>query len=128
MTKTLSLCALAVALGGCASSKLYGWGGYEDGLYQAYKDPTQAEALRLKLQALAQEAEKSGQKMAPGLYAEVGTLYLQAGSRRDAMDWYARERSAWPESAQLMTAMIENLQRLEAAGATRAAPATESTR
>lgn len=104
----------SLALAGCANNMLYQWGGYEDGLYAAYKDPTKAEALRLKLEAHVQAMEKGGQKVAPGLYAEVGTLYLQAGQRRTAMTWYQKERAAWPESRQLMTAMIQNLERLEA--------------
>jgi len=105
----------SLTLGGCASNRLYQWGEYEDNLYAAYKDPNKAEAMRLKLEAHIQTMEKAGQKVAPGLYAEVGTLYLQAGQRKPAMAWYQRERAAWPESAQLMTSMIQNLERLEAA-------------
>ncbi len=105
----------SLAMGGCASNKLYQWGDYEDNLYAAYKDATKAEALRLKLEAHIQAMEKASQKVAPGLYAEVGTLYLQAGQRKTAMAWYQRERAAWPESTQLMTSMIQNLERLEAA-------------
>ena len=104
-----------LGLGGCASNSLYQWGDYEDNLYAAYKDTTKSEALRLKLEAHIQAMEKAGQKVAPGLYAEVGTLYLQAGQRQAAMGWYQRERAAWPESTQLMTSMIQNLERLEAA-------------
>ncbi len=115
MTKTFALVALALCLGGCATSNnLYRWGGYEDNLYASYKDPTKVEGLRLKLEAHIQEAEKAGVKVAPGLYAELGTLYLQSGASRKAMDYYALERKAWPESTQLMTAMIQNLERLEA--------------
>lgn len=116
MLKTIAAAAVALSMAGCATTNnLYQWGGYEDQLYAAYKDPTQAEALRLKLEAHIQQAEKAGQKVAPGLYAELGTLYLQAGANGKAMDYYALERKAWPESQQLMTAMIENLERLEAA-------------
>lgn len=115
MLKTIAAAAVALSMAGCATTNnLYQWGGYEDQLYAAYKDPTQVEALRLKLEAHIQQAEKAGQKVAPGLYAELGTLYLQAGANGKAMDYYALERKAWPESQQLMTAMIENLERLEA--------------
>ena len=116
MLKTLAVAAAALSMAGCATTNsLYQWGGYEDQLYAAYKDPTQVEALRLKLEAHIQASEKAGQKVAPGLYAELGTLYLQAGANGKAMDYYALERKAWPESQQLMTAMIENLERIEAA-------------
>jgi hypothetical protein len=55
--------------------------------------------------------EKSGQKVAPGLYAELGTLYLQGGSSDKARVMYSRERDTWPESKGLMTAMIQSLER-----------------
>ena len=55
--------------------------------------------------------EGSGQKVAPGLYAELGTLYLQLGSAEKAIAMYKKERDAWPESKGLMTAMIQNLER-----------------
>ena len=116
MLKTIAVAAVALSMAGCATTNnLYQWGGYEDQLYAAYKDPNQVEALRLKLEAHIQQTEKAGQKVAPGLYAELGTLYLQGGANGTAMDYYARERKAWPESQQLMTAMIENLERIEAA-------------
>ncbi len=116
MIKTFAAAAVLLSLVGCATNNdLYRWGGYEDNLYAAYKDPTKVEAMRLKLEVHIQETEKAGMKVAPGLYAELGTMYLQAGARRKAMDYYALERKTWPESTQLMTAMIQNLERLEAA-------------
>ncbi len=69
------------------------------------------EAMRLKLESLISEMEAGKQRVAPGLYAELGTLYLQAGSTGKAIDLYSRERASWPESAGLMTAMIQNLER-----------------
>ena len=85
-------------LTGCASPKLYQWGGYDQALYAGYKDTTKMEALRTKLEAHVGEMEKSKAKVAPGLYAELGTLYLQAGSSQKAIDFYAKERDTWPES------------------------------
>lgn len=114
MIKLTLAAAASLMLAGCAGNGLYQWGGYEESLYAAYKDATKAEALRLKLEAHVQAMEQGGQKVAPGLYAEVGTLYLQAGQRQRAIGWYQREQKAWPESVALMTAMIQNLERLEA--------------
>lgn len=108
----LVLIAAAVAvLSGCAAPRLYNWGGYDDALYASYKDPTKVEALRTKLEAHIAAMETAGQKVAPGLYAELGTLYLQAGAKSKAAELYAKERQAWPESSQLMTALITNIQR-----------------
>lgn len=102
---------IVMIFGGCATSSLYQWGGYDQALYAGYKDPTKMEAMRLKLEAHIAEMEKSGQKVAPGLYAELGTLYLQSGVSDKAIVLYSRERETWPESRGLMTAMIQNLER-----------------
>jgi len=109
----LALTVLAV-LSGCASPSLYQWGGYDQNLYAGYKDTTKMESLRLKLEAHLGELEKSKQKVAPGLYAELGTLYLQAGAADKALGFYAKERDAWPESRVLMTSLIQNIERRQA--------------
>lgn len=111
----LSILPIVVALTGCAAPSLYQWGGYDQALYAGYKDPTKMEEMRLKLEGHVAQIEKSKQKVAPGLYAELGTLYLQAGSTDKAIGLYAQERAAWPESKGLMTAMIQNLERRQQA-------------
>lgn len=109
--KTLLLVPLALMLGGCATTSLYQWGGYDQALYAGYKDPAKMDEMRVKLEAHISEMEKTGQKVAPGLYAELGTLYLQFGSTEKAVQLYSKERDLWPESKGLMTAMITNLER-----------------
>jgi hypothetical protein len=116
--RTMIILATATALAGCAGKGLYQWGGYDEHLYAAYKEPAKAVVLRQKLQEQVQASEKAGQKVAPGLYAEIGTLYLQAGERQQALGWYQKEQQAWPESRTLMGALIQNLQRLEPASRT----------
>ena len=102
-------------LGGCAAPGLYNWGGYDQALYAGYKDVTKMEALRINLEAHIGAMEKSNQKVAPGLYAELGTLYLQTGSSDQAISYYTKERATWPESRTLMTAMIQNIERRQQA-------------
>ncbi len=99
-----------VLLQGCAST-LYNWGGYEQGLYDGYKDPNKMVTLQLTLEAHIAAMDKQNQKVAPGLHAELGTLYLQMGNSDKAVTSYKRERDAWPESKGLMTAMIQNIER-----------------
>ncbi|GAB3654604.1 DUF4810 domain-containing protein [Ramlibacter alkalitolerans] len=112
--KYLVIAAAVALLSGCAARGLYNWGGYDDALYASYKDPTKAEALRTKLETHIAAMESAGQKVAPGLYAELGTLYFQAGAKSRAAEFYAKEQKAWPESSQLMTALINNIQRTAA--------------
>lgn len=114
----------ALLLSGCAAQRQYQWGNYEPQLYAAYQDPNKMEALRLGLEAQIEALEKTGQRVPPGFYAELGTLYLQGGSQDKAMLMYGRERDAWPESTGLMTALIQNLERLKNKSAERALEAT----
>lgn len=107
--------ALVATIAGCATP-LYDWGGYDVGLQTTQKDPTQAVAMREQLQAHVSQVEASGRRVAPGLYADLGTMYLEANDRARAIEYYEKERAAWPESRTLMTAMIDNLRRRETAG------------
>lgn len=104
---------LPIFLTGCVAPSTYQWGAYERDLYTAYKDPTQYETFRLKLEALTTEVESRREKVAPGIYAELGTLYLQKGDANTAIAMYKKERDTWPESKGLMTAMIQNLEKRE---------------
>ena len=111
MFRTVMVALFLIPLSGCVAPGLYQWGGYESDLYGAYKDPTKVEAMRLNLETQIGLRESGGQKVAPGLYAELGTLYLQLGSSEKAIAMYKKERDAWPESKGLMTSMIQNLER-----------------
>ena len=113
--RLVSLALAAFALAGCAAQPIYNWGGYESMLYAGYKDPTKMTEMKLGLENHVAAMDKSGQKIAPGLLAELGTLYFQSGSSDKAIAMYARERDTWPESKGLMTAMIKNLERREQA-------------
>jgi len=88
---------------------MYKWGSYDEMLYQSYKSPEKSDAFRESLELHLTKMEQSQQKVAPGLYAELGTLYLQAGDRGKAVSFYIKERDAWPESKGLMETLITNI-------------------
>lgn len=115
--KTFIAVVTVLALSGCAANQQYAWGPYQQGLYNAYKDPSKVEELRVKLESHIAASEAAKQKIPPGLYAELGTMYLQAGDSSQAKKLYAKERDTWPESQGLMTAMIQNIDRREQAKA-----------
>jgi len=88
---------------------MYQWGGYDAMLYQSYKNPEKVIALRAGLESHIAQMELSKQKVAPGLYAELGTIYLQEGDSTKAVAMYTKERDAWPESRGLMDGLIKNI-------------------
>ena len=108
--KPVALVGFALLMTGCASNNnLYQWGKYDTLLYQSYKNPEKAVEFRVGLEEHIAKMEQSKQKTAPGLYAELGTLYLQAGDATKAVAFYTKERDAWPESRGLMDALISNV-------------------
>lgn len=107
--RTLLLVGLLL-LGGC-SHGLYDWGGYNQRLYNYYENPQAINDFILALERYLQQMESAGKKPAPGLYAELGTLYLQMGDTPGAIELYKKERDVWPESQHLMTALITNLEK-----------------
>lgn len=108
--KLIVLLACGLFLTGCANRpSLYQWGGYDAMLYQSYKDPEKVVAFRTGLELHIAQMELSKQKIAPGLYAELGTIYLQAGDSSKAVAMYTKEREAWPESRGLMDTLINNV-------------------
>lgn len=108
--KILLLLVCSLFLTGCANrASIYQWGGYDAMLYQSYKNPEKAVEFRQGLELHIAKMEQSQQKTAPGLYAELGTLYLQAGDSTKAVAMYTKERDAWPESKGLMDALINNV-------------------
>jgi hypothetical protein len=108
--KTVYACAIALALTGCATSNngMYDWGGYDGLLYQSYKEPGSVAGNMQKLEAHIQKLEQNGQKVPPGLYADLGTMFLQAGNKEKARANFQKERDLWPESVGLMDALLNS--------------------
>jgi hypothetical protein len=107
--KSIHVILFAVALSGCAANKgLYDWGGYDAVLYNSYKDSTTVASNMQTLELHIRKLEQSKQKVPPGLYADLGTLQLQAGDKEKAQANFRKERELWPESAALMDALINN--------------------
>lgn len=111
MRKIFFLIPLALTLTACVPPPMYQWGDYENGLLRSYQNPNQVEALRINLENHVKELESHQQKVAPGLYAELGTLYFQKGDSVTAKLYYSKEHAAWPESRGLMSAMIQTIER-----------------
>ena len=112
----LALCGLLIT--GCAyRSPMYQWGGYDALLYQSYKNPEKAGEFRVGLEKHIALMEQSKLKVAPGLYAELGTMYLQEGDPKKAVAMYTKERDAWPESKGLMDVLIKTTEKRTGANA-----------
>lgn len=110
--KQIGLVFCGLLLTGCAyRAPIYQWGGYDALLYQSYKNPEKAVDFRIGLEKHIALMEQSKLMVAPGLYAELGTLYMQEGDPKKAVAMYTKERDAWPESKGLMDALIKTTEK-----------------
>ncbi len=105
--RLVSIAAAALALTACAPQSKYAWGNYDSALYNYYQSPAKQDDLIQELRKTITQADASGLRVAPGLYAEYGHLLLQTGQNKEAIVYFEKERQAWPESATLMNTMIE---------------------
>ena len=95
-------------LTGC-SGPLYSWGNYDSELYKYYKDPGHEEKFIGEMEKHVANLEKKNKTVAPGLYAEIGTIYLKQNNKSQARRYYQKEHDAWPESRKLMSSLIKKI-------------------
>jgi len=96
---------------GCAPNPtLYQWGDYEQKLHEAYKDPSAILEFQAELLEMIQASELNGVLPPPGVYAEYGYALYLSGQLNGAIVYFAKERESWPESAVLMTTVIQRIE------------------
>ena len=103
---------IGAGLTGCAPPALYQWGEYEDSLYRRYvkEDIAGAEAY---LQETIVAAELKS-RVPPGVYADYGFLLYRRGDYPGAIEKFEQEKRAFPESAALMSRLIERIEQQRA--------------
>ncbi|MFT7860776.1 MAG: DUF4810 domain-containing protein, partial [Sulfurimonas sp.] len=109
-TIVLSLGTLILAISGCSShTPLYNYGDYSESYYALKKESTADTALEYKqaLEYCIKEADDSRSgRVPPGIYANLGYLYLKAGKNKKAVEYFTKEKSTYPEAAFFMDKMI----------------------
>ncbi len=111
---------IAVFVVGCAKQPqylpLYNYEDYGKNYY-AYKknmNPETTAALMQSIEKTTQEAEKSSSKrVPPGMYANLGYMYLKASKPNEAIANFTKEKAVYPESTLFMNRMINKVQALE---------------
>ncbi|HEY1998893.1 DUF4810 domain-containing protein [Paraburkholderia sp.] len=100
--------ALVALASGCAQQQTakYNWGDYESAMYSYYRTPADSHAFAAKLLAAIQASEAANKKVPPGMYAEYGELLFEGGDNANAVKFFTKEQTTWPESSVLMTNMI----------------------
>lgn len=98
---------IAAALTGCAQQPTgkYMWGNYATSLYDYQQDATKLPQYSDELERLA-KADPKTQKIAPGVFAELGYIRLGKGDVPGAVAMFEREKAAWPEATLFMDKAI----------------------
>lgn len=111
----------AITLSACGGNAgLYEWGAYEAKLYDYSKKPDKREDYRSALFAAVEKGKKDN-RIAPGLNAELGFLFLEDGDFKTAASYFETEQQLFPESAFFLNAVISRAQGFEPASADPAA-------
>lgn len=108
MPRLFILAAAMFALAGCAQRPIYEWGSYSQSLLDYAKNPQETRQFADRLRKDIDKAERT-RRVPPGMYAELGFVLVEMGEDREAITWFAKERERWPESAVLMTRLIDRL-------------------
>jgi hypothetical protein len=103
----LALLAFAATglLAGCQPQTKYEWGAYPNALLGYYQTP----ADRPIFDKALDEAITAGEpkhRVPPGMYAEAGYEAFSRGDSQKAIDFFNREKIAWPESVVFMDKAI----------------------
>lgn len=102
-----SLALFAILLAGCGNAggprSLYYWDGtYSSSLYSYLNEDSDATEQISRLENLVQTSTQRGYKVAPGLYAHLGLLYLNNENLGAANANFDKEVQNFPESKEFI--------------------------
>lgn len=112
------LVGAVLAVSACAPASRFEWGTYENTLYAYSKTPEAKDVYRNSLLAALRNGGASN-RVAPGLNAELGYLYMEEGRTAEAIQYFEAEKRLFPESSRFMDGVITRLRSGNAAGAAR---------
>lgn len=111
--------ATVVLLTGCApqpAKPLYNYGNYSDSYYAYKKNMTPETTLALQNsmeKAITDTTLSQSGRVPPGMYANLGYLYIKAGKPNDAISNFTKEKTVYPESTIFMDRLINKIQATE---------------
>ncbi len=117
VTKTalLSIATVGFLMSGCSSQPkpLYNYGEYSESYYHAKKELSPDSALELQKAieySIENATDSRSARVAPGMYANLGYIYLKGGKTDKAIESFIKEKTIYPESAHFMDRMIKKIE------------------
>lgn len=111
--KALTAVMIVTTLAGCnANKEIYHWGNYQNSIYNMYVNPGDATpAVQIdQLSEDIQQAQNSGKRVPPGLYAHLGMMYAAEGMVMRAKEALLKEKQMYPESETLIDTLLANIE------------------
>lgn len=112
----VALVTASVLFSGCATPARFEWGGYEGALYAYAKKPDRRPEYRKALE-LAIDKGRATDRVAPGLIAELGYLYLEDGDTERAATLFGEEMQRFPESKPFLSSVVARARAAQASSA-----------
>lgn len=118
MMKVLLSMTVVFVVSGCVSSPtpLYNYGDYSEDYYTYKKNMGDESALKLQKSielAIENAGNSRSGRVPPGMYANIGYMYLKGGDSVKAIDSFNKEKSIYPESAHFMDRIIKKVELAE---------------
>lgn len=111
--KVLTAVLLTVGLTGCnANKEIYQWGSYQNNIYNMYVNPGEATPV-VQIDQIStdiQQAQNTGKRIPPGLYAHLGMMYASEGMALRAKEALLKEKELYPESVTLVDTLLANME------------------
>lgn len=113
MIKQILMAVLASAaflMSGCAGQKpMYEYGNYSETYYQLKQngDAATTTAWKTSLEESIEKSNAQGIRVAPGINANLGYLYLKVNDTDKAISFFNAEKILYPESTVFMDKLIK---------------------
>lgn len=108
LSKKYLVLVAASLLCACAPQTRFEWGSYEPSLYAYYKNPSEKAQYEAALVKAINLGKKSN-KVAPGLYAELGYIKLEDGDIAQAQANFDEEMRLFPESRPFLSGVTKRM-------------------
>ena len=95
----------------CSQKTLYYWGKYPHTLYDYTKklDIDSFDRHKEELENMINKSNRFNIRVAPGINAELGYMYLNSGDKKTAVQFFQKEVILYPESGSFLNQYIDKL-------------------